>query len=80
MGGFLGFLFFLKHHCLLSAFETSSNFNGKHGLSGLWVPLTQSQIVTPLPVLTLSPAKSPHVVSPPEFSVPGARANGRHTY
>ena len=74
MDGFLGFLCFLKHHGLLPAFEATSNSNWKHGLSVLWAPLAHSQIETPLPVLTLSLAKSPHVVSP------GACADGRHTH
>lgn len=38
IGGFLGFLCFLKYHCLLSAFEASSNSSGKRGLSGPWAP------------------------------------------
>lgn len=50
-------LCFLEQSCLLSASETSSGCNGKHGLLGLSAPL-------------LTPAELPHITGPLESRGP----------
>lgn len=65
--GFLG-LCFWEGHCLLSAFEASSDLNGNHGLSGLSAPAYSVMVITSLPCL----AKIPHIEGPLKFCAPAA--------